>query len=215
MTNKKSPISKWTDFDVFVGTKKMTAKTSDPSLKGSVSLQYFLGRSGGTTWLGCVTRWQQLVTAPAQHNEEVTKNWGWRSWRFLLLFPIISSIYIYIYTYILCAGCACIWHKKTCFQRACLKIAEIWHKDVSWFSLKPQLCRLPFLSSPLFNTCPASCRSNRSHSMYPSRARWDYILYKMILIRFHQQWKNNAIIHHYIILKHSILSTSTSTTSLV
>lgn len=35
------------DFDVFVGTKNMTAKTSDPSLKGSVSLQYFLGRSGG------------------------------------------------------------------------------------------------------------------------------------------------------------------------
>ena len=98
MTNKKSPISKWTDFDVFVGTKKTTAKTSDPSLKGSVSLQYFLGRSGGTTWLGCVTRWQQLVTAPAQHNEEVTKNWGWRSWRFLLLFPIISSIYIYTHT---------------------------------------------------------------------------------------------------------------------
>ena len=130
---------------------------------------------------------------------------------FLLFLQYIYNIYIY--TYILCEGCACIWHKKTCFQRACLKIAEIWHKDVSWFSLKPQLCRLPFLSSPFFNTCPASCRSNRSHSMYPSRARWDYILYKMILIRFHQQWKKQCN-HSSLILKHSILSTSTSTTSI-
>ena len=189
MTNKKSPISKWTDFDVFVGTKNMTAKTSDPSLKGSVSLQYFLGRSGGTTWLGCVTRWQQLVTAPAQHNEEVTKNWGWRSWRFLLLFPIISSIYIYTHTS--CVQDVLVYGiRRRASKGHVSKLPRYGTRTyISWFSLKPQLCRLPFLSSPFFNTCPASCRSNRSHSMYPSRARWDYILYKMILIRFHQQWK--------------------------
>lgn len=152
----------------------------------------------------------------------MTKKWGWRSWRFLLLFPILLQyIHVLIYTYILCEGCACIWHKKTCFQRACLKIAEIWHKDVSWFSLKPQLCRLPFLSSPFFYTCPASCRSNKSHSMYPSRARWDYILYKMILIRFHQHWKKsnhsslynsqafnplNINLHHFISITHVFFS---------